>query len=239
MTVLNWAKSAFYVSLAVLFGFGSYFAWVATQTVQQVGQQTTSVLSQTSASIQQANASITRTSNALTSAADAFAGTAAGVNTALYKINTPCVPGPCGLLADTAKTLNTVRGTFGEVEIAARHEDKNLGVLDSQETQLFQDTHLVLTGLSSETTELHQATTDLDSFITSPDLNRTVHNFDTVTYNLGQTTGDFQTKFHQFLFPPPCKGFKCDLAKTFTIIKTGSSLAEPAYWGSQLFQSIR
>ena len=116
MTVLNWAKSAFYVSLTVLFGFGSYFAWVATQTVQQVGQQTTAVLSQTSASIQQANASITRTSDALTSAADAFAGTAAGVNTALYKVNKPCVPGPCGLLADTAKTLNTVRGTFGEVK---------------------------------------------------------------------------------------------------------------------------
>jgi ABC-type transporter Mla subunit MlaD len=46
---------------------------------------------------------------------------------------------PCGTLADLAKTLNTVRGTFGEIRIAANHENRNLGTLDTQEAKLFED----------------------------------------------------------------------------------------------------
>jgi hypothetical protein len=53
------------------------------------------------------------------------------------------------LLADTAKTLNTVRGTFGQIETAANHEDKNLTLLDGQELTLFNDFH----GLAGKGTE--------------------------------------------------------------------------------------
>jgi hypothetical protein len=48
---------------------------------------------------------------------------------------------PCGTLADLAKTLNTARGTMGQIEIAARHENRNLGTLDTQEATLFGDFH--------------------------------------------------------------------------------------------------
>jgi hypothetical protein len=33
-----------------------------------------------------------------------------------------CVPGQCGILPDIAKLLNTIRGTAGQIEIAAMHE---------------------------------------------------------------------------------------------------------------------
>ena len=52
----------------------------------------------------------------------------------------------------------------------------------------------------------------------------------TITGNLGQTTGDFQLRFHAFLFPPPCRSTGCRLAKTFTILKDASEFAAPSYW---------
>lgn len=75
--------------------------------------------------------------------------TLASANAVLITVNRSCGGGhPCGTLADVAKTLNTVRGTFGEIEIAAHHEDANLTALDAQELQLFADTHATLTGAS-------------------------------------------------------------------------------------------
>jgi hypothetical protein len=67
----------------------------------------------------------------------------------LDRINAPCVPGPCGTVADVGKTLNTVRGTFGQIEVAANHEDKNLTTLDAQELQLFTDFHGTETRLNT------------------------------------------------------------------------------------------
>ncbi|MHB1673787.1 MAG: hypothetical protein ACYCSP_06000 [Acidobacteriaceae bacterium] len=86
----------------------------------------------------------------------------ANVNATLVDVNRPCEVGnvktnafyskfyssgsvmPCGTLADVAKTLGTLRGTAGQIEIAANHEDKRIGVLDAQEDALFADTHRTL-----------------------------------------------------------------------------------------------
>jgi hypothetical protein len=68
--------------------------------------------------------------------------------------NAPCVPGPCGTFADVGKTLNTVRGTFGQIEVAADHENRNLATLDLQEATLFADFHGTAT----------RANTSLDTF---------------------------------------------------------------------------
>jgi hypothetical protein len=69
-------------------------------------------------------------------------------------VNAPCVPGPCGTVADVGKTLNTVRGTFGQIEVAANHENRNLTALDLQEATLFGDFHATAT----------RANTSLDTF---------------------------------------------------------------------------
>ena len=80
----------------------------------------------------------------------------------IQTVNRPCgVRGlPCGVLADADKTMETVRGTFGQIEIAADHEDRNLTKLDGQEDQLFSDTHASLTQL---TAMLSSGTETLDS----------------------------------------------------------------------------
>jgi hypothetical protein len=69
-------------------------------------------------------------------------------------VNAPCIPAPCGTLADANRTMATLRGTFGQVEEAAKHENRNLGTLDIQEATLFSDFH------GTET----RANTTLDTF---------------------------------------------------------------------------
>ena len=59
----------------------------------------------------------------------------------------------------------------------------------------------------------------------------------TITGNLGATTTDFQTKFHVFLFPPPCNTFGCKVKRTWPYIKGGAEMVEPLYWGQQLFEN--
>jgi len=57
----------------------------------------------------------------------------------MQAVNRPCgvMRLPCGTLADVNQTLRTVRGTFGQVEVAANHEDQQLTTLDRQERALF------------------------------------------------------------------------------------------------------
>ena len=88
-------------------------------------------------------------------------------NRTLEEINAPCVPGPCGVLADAAKTLNTARMTMGQVEIAANHEDKNLATLDTQEAVIY-------AGANQNLQALH-------ALLASPDLLQTLHNLDSTS----------------------------------------------------------
>jgi len=59
----------------------------------------------------------------------------------------------------------------------------------------------------------------------------------TITGNLGATTTDFQTKFHVFLFPPPCKTFGCKLARTWPYVKGATQMVEPGYWLQQTWEN--
>jgi hypothetical protein len=96
---------------------------------------------------------------------DHAAKTLDGATTTLDNINRLCheasdegVDKPCGTLADVNRTLATVRGTFGQIEIAAHHEDRNLSTLDAQEAQLYAD--------------FHATTTNLNALVASPDVAR-------------------------------------------------------------------
>jgi hypothetical protein len=153
-----------------------------------------------------------------------LASVASGLQQTVALVNAPCVPGPCGTVADVGKTLNTFRLTAGQVEIAANSFDKNESAFYHQEDQLYSDSEDVV----------H----NLNTLLISPDLNGTIHNSAVITANLGQTTGDFQNKFHQFLYPPPCKGFKCDIKNFYETLKVGSELLEPAYYGWALTTGI-
>jgi hypothetical protein len=90
---------------------------------------------------------------------------------------------PCGTLADIAKTMNTIRGTFGQIELAANHENKNLSTLDAQEAQLFADTRVTMaagrTAVASVSGTAEAATTTLQT------LNTTVQDFQPLVGHFG------------------------------------------------------
>ena len=125
---------------------------------------------------------------------------------ALQLVNHPCVPGPCGLLADVAKTLNTVRGTFGQVEIAANHEDRNLDTLDSQELQLFQHTDAALSSTDA-------LIANFNTTLTGPDATGLLHNANALVYNAAAITADGKIEADRLTFPPKTPWYK----KTYKI----------------------
>jgi hypothetical protein len=115
-------------------------------------------------------------------------------NRTLQLVIAPCVPGPCGLLADGAKTLNTARITMGQIEIAANHEDKNLGTLDQQEATIY-------AGANDDVQALH-------ALLASPDLLQTMHNLDTTSAAVADsavqadgTLTDVHDEVHKLVHP--------------------------------------
>jgi hypothetical protein len=91
--------------------------------------------------------------------AHAFAFSLGQVNATLHEINRPCAGNgakveACGTLADVAKTLGTIRGTAGQVEIAAVHENAQLGRLDAQEGQIYADIHATMLNTQELTASL-------------------------------------------------------------------------------------
>ena len=233
------------ISLAVFLGFGCYFIWSSIQSEKQITVQASGVLSHVDSTVTQigtaftsAATSISQTEKDVATVTKPAVKVVAGLQQTVAIINHPCVPGPCGTLYDVAKTLNTARGVFGQIEVAVNHEDKNLTVLDQQETQLFEDTHKILTGFVPLQNEIDKTIFDFDALATSPDLNQTIHNFGVVTDNLGDMTGDAKTKFHEFLFPTPCTNFKCRLLKGIKFVTDASQLLEPAYYGWSLIKGM-
>lgn len=233
---LNTAKSIALLALAVFLCFGSYLVWTATKAVESLSQQGSSL--------------ITHVDNSVTQ-----------VNTTLEAVNRPCGSDkPCGTLADLNKTLASVRLASGQVTALSQFERPQLEAINSQELQLFSDTHKVLNGLSDTTNSvntavvnlvpleneldteaqaLQKSTRDFDALIQSPDVSETIHNFNVTSLEFSKTSTDFQTKFHAVLFPPPCKGKFCFLIKSWPYVKAAANLAEPGYWGYELWQAAK
>lgn len=116
-------------------------------------------------------------------------------NSSIDSINRSCVPGPCGTLADINKTLNTVRGTFGQIEIAANHEDKNLSRLDQQELILFGDFHqLASQGINT--------TTNIDSLLKDKAISETFTHIDNITANGDRISADVAFETNKLAHPP-------------------------------------
>ena len=225
------------VSVVVFFGVGSYLLWTISQSEKRLETQAGVVLIHLDRSLTEFDAQVSQLGPTLTNVAGSvsqtevdvskvahtMSGVASGIQQTIKLVNDPCVPGPCGTIADVNKTLNTVRGTFGQIEIAANHEDKNLTKLDNQEQQLFDDSH--------------QALTNFNSLLTSKDLADSIHNGSVVSQNMGDMTTDAKNKFHEFLYPTPCTGKKCIFIHLFSDAKILGSLAEPTYYLDRLLSN--
>jgi hypothetical protein len=110
---------------------------------------------------------------------DNFAAVGSKLGNTVDRINAPCAPGPCGTIADVGKTLNTVRGTFGQIEIAANHEDRNLTTLDAQENQLYADFH-------GTATRMNTGLDTFDGLLANPNLALTMKNIGDMTSTASQ-----------------------------------------------------
>lgn len=105
---------------------------------------------------------------------------------------------PCGLIADADKTLNTARGTLGQVEVAARSFDQHQSVFYQQEADLAAKTE--------------DTVGDLDRFLKSPDIIGTLRNLNTSSAALASTAnhadavaGDIQFEADKIAHPPKKK----------------------------------
>ena len=117
------------------------------------------------------------------------------------RINKPCkgsgdVLFDCGTIADIDKTLNATRYTATLFNVAAAHEDKQLGTFDA----ILQHTDSIL-GHTDMTVQ------HADSFISDPNMARIVENLQGITYNSDHMLGTFDevtTKAtHDYLHPSP------------------------------------
>lgn len=239
MLLLIWLKSTALVALIVFLGFGSYLCFETAQAEKQIAAQTQATFTATNAAITNINSATVQLSSAITNLSanitqteldvrgvtTSFQGVAIGLQKTVALVNAPCVPGPCGTIFDLSKTLNTTRLTLGQVEIAANNFDKNEGRFYSQEDQLYADGDASIK--------------QFDALLASPDLTTALHGGAVTATNFGLMTTDAQTKFHDFLYPPPCKGWKCHIKTVYETVRVGSQFAEPAYWGWQLFSGAK
>ena len=76
---------------------------------------------------------------------------------------------------------------------------------------------------------------DLD--ITIVDFKPTLTNLQTFSFSLGDMTAVADKKFDAFMNPPKCVGWKCHVARDWSVVNAGSKLVEPAYWAQQLLEN--
>ncbi len=176
MRLMQIAALGLLLSMAALCGFGCWgiYALVASerkiavdsdaaikaaaQTAAKVGAVADNVdglISQTKPEI----AETLRRANATIANLDK---TAAGLNVAVAELNAPCVPGPCGTLADVNRTLGSVRLASGQVTAFSLHEQTQLDQVNAQETAIADAAQVDLTKLGGAIDGVNALATNKD-----------------------------------------------------------------------------
>lgn len=79
------------------------------------------------------------------------------------------------------------------------------------------------------------AFSDLDTILKSPVMTATAGNVQTITGNFAGMSTDARVKFHDLLYPPPCKGWKCRIGRDVNDVRLGSQFIEPGFYLRELF----
>jgi hypothetical protein len=149
------------------------------------------------------------------------------IDTTLAFINQKCIPVQgqnltledsknCGTLADVSRTLQTLRGAIGTVEVAGEHFDKNEATFYDQEGKLFD---------KADSTITH-----FDAIISSKNLSDAMQNTATMTDHLNGVSELFERKLGDLFYPPPCTGKLCGLKRVGEVVKALGVLPEPVYY---------
>jgi len=92
-------------------------------------------------------------------------------------------------------------------------------------------------GLATTQMEINGAIADFDARLNDPNLTKTIANVQNVTGSAALATADFQAKFHDILYPPPCRTFGCKVVRVYPYVKGIAELGEASYWTRQLFEN--
>lgn len=79
--------------------------------------------------------------------------------------------------------------------------------------------------------EIGQDAADFDALLKQKSLSDTLDSIAQTSHHAAQISGDFDTRFHALLFPPPCRTFGCRMSKyVWPAIKDAGALGEDSYW---------
>lgn len=115
-----------------------------------------------------------------------------------------------------------VKATTGQIE--------DVGPLLSSARAATDSIPPALAGLTRTEDASTRAITDLDAALKNPDIPATLHSWSVTSNNAALMSTDAQNKFHSILYPPKCEGKYCWMLRTWGVVKTGTQLAEPAYY---------
>ena len=151
-----------------------------------------------------------------------------------------------GFVTDAHGTLSTIDLTLagvrsnsdalnGELAALERTTDAATG-LASGLTEDAAAAHVLLRKGAPVLDAAARSEEDFDRLVTGPALAGTLDHLNGTTAHLDAATGDFQTRFHALLFPPPCKTFGCRMSRyVWPALRDGAALGEAGYWTGSLF----
>jgi hypothetical protein len=120
--------------------------------------------------------------------------TSAGLSTAVKELNAPCVPGPCGTLADVNRTLGAIRLASGQVTAFSEREQTQLDQMNEQETAVAQLTEADLSKLGG-------AIDSITALADDKELKGSLTHLNTTTGALAGMATDTQQFWHDTLHP--------------------------------------
>lgn len=150
-----------------------------------------------------------------------------------------------GLVTDAHGTLNTVDLTLaslrsnsdalnGELAALERTTDATTRLADGL-TADAAEARATLAGVQPVLASSARTMNDFDRMATDPQLGETIGHLNETTAHLAETTGDFQTRFHALLYPPPCRTFGCRMSRyVWPALRDGAALGEAGYWTASL-----
>ncbi|HKD60533.1 MAG TPA: hypothetical protein VKB47_08735 [Terracidiphilus sp.] len=125
-----------------------------------------------------------------------------GLTIAIAEINRPCSEhAPCGMIADIDRTLATFRGAAGQVEIAARHENKRLDVVDGQEQQLADDTHEAIGKLDGAIDQINGTAKSIGDLAGNKDLAASLTQLNSIFKSGAGMAKEAEQAVHNFFHP--------------------------------------
>jgi hypothetical protein len=161
------------------------------------------------------------TKQLIASAAGVLDAASGAVYTTANNLNRPCKgaagPDACGTLAQANKTMVRISDEITETQVQQR------GVLPHVTA--------AMDAFGDAAHGLNQDSADLHAVLASNQLNAAIAGLSATSTNMAAATGDFRARFHDVLYPPPCKTFGCRMERyVWPVVKDAGAFGDTLYW---------